>query len=267
MKRYISFSGGVESTTMCVLYGRGAVALFADGGIEEPEMYERIDYCDNKLKELHNGDFEIVKIKPQVTAKGVLCNTIYEAAMVWQYFPSQQARWCTKEFKIKAIDNYLSKEKERVELMIGFNAEEEPEKDRTGNFMTLSNVDYIYPLYTDGYTRKECEEILSIHGLLPNLPIYMSRGGCRTCFYKNRKELKAKYIFNPIGFLEDKQFEIDLNEKSQRSKFYSINISAGSYQSIQDEVDREIQTWGIANVKNMYKTVSPHKPCGAFCHR
>lgn len=28
--RYIAFSGGVESTTMCLLYGKGATAIFSD---------------------------------------------------------------------------------------------------------------------------------------------------------------------------------------------------------------------------------------------
>jgi PP-loop superfamily ATP-utilizing enzyme len=28
MKRFISFSGGVESTTMCILYGKGATAIW-----------------------------------------------------------------------------------------------------------------------------------------------------------------------------------------------------------------------------------------------
>lgn len=41
-KRFISFSGGVESTTMCILYGKGATAIWCDTGDEEPEMYKQI---------------------------------------------------------------------------------------------------------------------------------------------------------------------------------------------------------------------------------
>lgn len=38
MNKYISFSGGVESTTMCILYGHKADAIFADAGWEHKEI-------------------------------------------------------------------------------------------------------------------------------------------------------------------------------------------------------------------------------------
>jgi len=41
MQKFISFSGGVESTTMCVLYGKDAKAIWADAGAEHDFMYER----------------------------------------------------------------------------------------------------------------------------------------------------------------------------------------------------------------------------------
>ena len=49
-KRFISFSGGVESTTMCILFGKGAKAIWCDTGAEHEEMYERIDFVEAKLK-------------------------------------------------------------------------------------------------------------------------------------------------------------------------------------------------------------------------
>ena len=72
MKRFISFSGGVESTTMCILYGKGATAIWCDTGAEHDEMYERIDYCEKRLKEIHNGDFELIRLKASVMVKGNL---------------------------------------------------------------------------------------------------------------------------------------------------------------------------------------------------
>lgn len=75
MKRFISFSGGVESTTMCILYGKGAKAIWCDTGIEEPEMYERIDHVEKMLKIIHEDDFELVRIIPEVKVKGVTVNS------------------------------------------------------------------------------------------------------------------------------------------------------------------------------------------------
>ena len=39
-KQYISFSGGVESRTMALLYGDKADAIFSDTGSEHDELYE-----------------------------------------------------------------------------------------------------------------------------------------------------------------------------------------------------------------------------------
>lgn len=263
--RFISFSGGVESTTMCILYGKGATAIWCDTGDEEVEMYERIDFCEKRLLEIHGGDFELKRIKPNVKVKGEYMASISEASM-YKGFPSANRRWCTERFKIQPIDNFL-KQQGDCELMIGFNADEEVGKDRTGNFMTCKNVKYSYPLYDDGYTRDDCESILVDHGLHPFFPVYMSRGGCKHCFFKSKAELKAKYIFNKDGFMENESFENRLNDSYSRKKFYAINMNAGTYKSIREEVEREIAMWGLDEVKAMYLKVRPHKVCGAFCHR
>ena len=43
---FISFSGGVESSTMCVLFGNKADAIFSDTGFEHDEIYKRIDLVE-----------------------------------------------------------------------------------------------------------------------------------------------------------------------------------------------------------------------------
>lgn len=213
---------------------------------------------------MHDGDFQLIRLKASVNIKGEECKSINEAALAWSFFPSAMSRWCTSRFKIEPIDAFL-KQQGQCELLIGFNADEEPGKDRTGNFMKNDNVSYKYSLYDDGYTRDHCESILNSFGLHPNLPIYMTRGGCRKCFFRTLAELKAKYIFNPKGFLEDMDFEKQLQDR--RKKFYHINMNAGSYESVKAQVDDEISLWGLEAVKAMYKNVKPHQPCGAFCHR
>jgi 3'-phosphoadenosine 5'-phosphosulfate sulfotransferase (PAPS reductase)/FAD synthetase len=63
IKRFISFSGGVESTTMCVLYGKGATAIWCDTGAEHDLMYQRIDEVEKELKVLHSGEFNLIRVK------------------------------------------------------------------------------------------------------------------------------------------------------------------------------------------------------------
>lgn len=265
MKRFISFSGGVESTTMCILYGKGATAIFSDTGNEEPEMYERLSWIEDKLKEIHDGDFELKMIYPTVIAKGIECHSLLELANAWSFFPSAHKRYCTGQLKIIPIDNFLSTQGD-CELLIGFNFDEDPSADRTGSFMECKNVSYRYLLHEDGYTRQDCIEILKTYGLEPNFPVYMARGGCRTCFFRAKKHAKAKYFLNKEGFLEDMAFEEGLQDK--RKKFYGINMNfPKGYRDVMNECEQEISMFGINQIKEMYKKVEEHKACGAFCHR
>lgn len=261
-KTFISFSGGVESTAMCLLYGRGATALVADTGDEEPEMYERWAYVERRLKEFHEGEFEIAYLKAELVAKGIVCRTLDELAMAWKYFPSPQRRYCTKSLKIEPIDKYLSQQGE-CELLIGLNADEE---SREGNYEMCPNVTYRYRLQEDGHTRQDCIDILVANDLMPQFPPYMQRGGCAKCPFRTKKEAKAKYFFNKEGFLKDMAFEELLQD--ERKKFYGINMNfKEGYRALAVECEREIQMYGLDQIKSMYKTVQAHQPCGAFCHR
>jgi hypothetical protein len=271
MKKFISLSAGVESTTMCLLYGKGATAIFSDAGDEEPEIYERLDFLEQSFKIIHNNDFELIRVKPHVIAKGQVASTLDELALILGFFPSSQKRYCTLKLKIEPIDLFLSTQGE-CELMIGLNADEI--HLRTGNLSTLENVTYTTPLANDGHTRNDCIELLKPLRLEPNFPPYMQRGGCRKCFFRGKKEAKAKYFFNKQGFLEDQQFEKTLNETGTRKltkaltkKFYGINQAYPSYQYIIDECEQEIALFGLDQMLAQYKNIQEHKACGVFCHR
>lgn len=257
MNKYISFSGGVESTTMCVLYGKGASALWVDTGAEHDKMYERINYIENKLKALHDGDFQLIRLKGKKKYKGITYHSLIELIKELKVMPSQQMRYCTNYFKVQPIDKYLKDAGECI-LMIGFNADEE---GRTGNMEKLKNVKYSYPLIEDGYTRADCEDILSEHDLHPNFPPYMLRGGCRMCFFKTEKEYKAMYHLNKEEFMTVMEFEESIQDR--RKKFYSIMGNEKSLRQLAAECDNE-----IFDTKILYEDYKKSgRSCGAFCHR
>jgi hypothetical protein len=261
LKRFISFSGGVESTTMCILYGKGATAIWCDTGAEHDEMYKRIDDCEKALKEIHKGDFELVRLKADVKVKGSWVDNLIDAILGWKFMPSQGQRWCTGKFKIAPIDNFLSEQGE-CELLIGLNADEET---REGNWGLKANVKYVYQLQEDGLTRDDCIELLNQYGLNPDFPLYMSRGGCFMCIYKSIAEYKAMYIFDRKTF--DKVWAIELKIQDKRKKLFTISVSGKSMTWIAAEVEREIQGWGLDSVKGFYKQIEQKQACGAFCHR
>jgi len=260
-KTYISFSGGVESTTMCILYGKGNKAIWCDTGAEHDEMYERIDYCEKALKQIHDGDFEIIRLKANVKVKGQFVSSLTDAIMVWMFMPTQGRRWCTGKFKIEPIDIFL-KEQGECELMIGLNADEE---SRAGNWGIMSNVKYKYPLQDDDITRDECEEILKQYNLQPDFPLYMNRGGCYMCIYKSVNEYKAMYLFDIKTFNKVKAIEEKVQDK--RKKFFTISVNKYKMSEIQKLIESEIMNWGEDAVKSFYEKIEQKQACGAFCHR
>ena len=265
MKRFISFSGGVESTTMCLLYGKGATALFCDTGAEPEQMYERINYCEGRLKEIHEGDFELVRIRASVTAKGKKVDNLIDYILQYAYMPSPSKRFCTKEFKVLPIDRFLKKAGE-CELLIGFNADED---NRVGNAEMIETINYRYPLIEDGLTRNDCEGALKANDLLPSLPFWMNRGGCWMCFYQNISQLKAQYFFDRTTFDRIKRLEEDVNAKmNDRKYFYPLFIGIGtSVRQIEIDCELESALWSEEEIKKMYYQKQEIKPCGAFCHR
>lgn len=258
--KYISFSGGVESSTMAILYGKGAKLIWVDTGAEHKEMYRRLDMFEKFIIDFHKGDCQLIRLKGDYPHKGERLNSLWATILTIMFMPSIFKRYCTTYFKIKPIDKFLSTQGE-VELLIGFNADEEPGKDRTGNLMKCKNVKYSYPLFDDGYTREDCEAILEFHGVLPSFPVYMSRGGCKMCFFKSEKEYKAMYYLDRETFNEVKGLEKSIQDK--RKKFFSVLPSGKSMQQIENECRDEIPF----NYSEIYKEVGKKVYCGAMCHR
>ena len=259
LKRFISFSGGVESTTMCILYGEDAKAIWADTGAEHELMYERIDKVEAEIKLIH-PNFEIIRVKGKAKHKDIQYDNLEDLAVAYKFMPSPSARYCTRFFKIEPIDEYLKSVGE-CELMIGLNADEW--NSREGNWGLNENVHYLYPLVDDGHTRDDCEEILLEYGLHPNMPVFMLRGGCKFCPYKRKREYKAMFYLNRKEFNQVKKFENKIQDS--RKKFYSIMGNGQSMQQLEDECNSTLFTG--EQITELYKSLKKETSCGAFCHR
>ena len=202
MKQFISFSGGIESTTMCVLFGNEADAIFADTGFEHKLIYDRIDLVEKWVQNFHRKDFKIHRIKSKY---GTLPNRIREIA----FYPSFTTRYCTREMKIQPIDTFLNIYKgEGCRLMIGLNYNEQNRINKRQ--FNQSFIDYFYPLAVNKLSRESCVIILKKADLFPNFPVYMRRGGCIGCFYKQECEYEAMAILSPEEFKIVEDLEIEL---------------------------------------------------------
>ena len=258
MKTFISFSGGVESTTMCILYGKNAKGVWCDTGAEHEMMYERINEVESRIRKIH-PDFGIIRIYPKVKASGKTANTLLEAVLLWKFMPSPLKRYCTKDFKVKPIDRFL-KDQGNCRLLIGLNSDE---TGRVGNLGLNKNVKYEYPLVEDGLNRGDCEDILNIYGLHPNFPAYMGRGGCSMCFFKSEKEYKAMFYQNNQEFIRMLEFEKQYQDKRRRT--YSIMSSGKTLSQLAEECKNELFKDEILSYYEQKNNTN--KTCGPFCGR
>lgn len=252
MKKFISFSGGVESSTMCLLFGNKADAIFADTNYEHKPIYERIEKVEKYVREFYSNDFKIVRVQREG-------ETMPEYIESSKFYPSFQSRYCTRMFKIEPIDDYLDQYKnEGVELMIGLNADEIDQ--RTGNHGNKPFVRYSYPLADNGITRSMCIEILQAAKLMPNFPPYMQRGGCIGCYYKSKKEYEALALLNPKEY--DIVANLEQTIQDKRDKFYHI------VDSIPNLKDFKIQAQSILfKPEEIYPVINNASKCGVFCNR
>jgi len=255
MKKFISFSGGVESSTMCVLFGNKADAIFADTGFEHQQIYERIELVEKWVQDFHRPDFKIYKVTNE--KHGTLVDYIRQS----RFYPSYQSRFCTRMFKIEPIDNFLKQfEKEGAEIMIGLNYEES--EKRTGNHGLLSFVQYSYPLVENNLTREACKLILKRANLYPDFPVYMKRGGCVGCYYKSKNEYTAMALINPEEFKIVENLEKDLNtNENTRDKYFSI-LENKTMTQIREEALNS-----MFSASEMYATINDATNCGVFCNR
>jgi 3'-phosphoadenosine 5'-phosphosulfate sulfotransferase (PAPS reductase)/FAD synthetase len=258
MSKYISFSGGVESTTMCLLYGEGATAIWCDTGSEHALMYERIDHVEQMLKEHHKGNFTLVRIRANVTVGDEKVDSLTDYIIARKFMPSPRQRFCTRLFKIQPIDLFLSAQGD-CELMIGLNADEA--ENRTGNHGLQPNVNYSYPLVDAGMDRADCIEILEHYGLMPDFPPYMDRGGCKFCPFKSKKEYAAMVHFALAEIEEVRELEEHIQDN--RNKYFRIR---SNMPRLRDFIATEKNNL-IGNLSQYYAADTEQKSCGVFCHR
>jgi Phosphoadenosine phosphosulfate reductase family len=252
MKTFIAFSGGVESTTLCLLFGGKADAIFADTGDEHAEMYERLGQVESVLQLIYPS-FRIIKVSAG--------EALHDYIRRRHVFPNPVMRFCTRIFKIEPINAYL-KEYAPCKLMIGLNADE---RTRTGA-LPIEGVSVEYPLQDLDLSRAKCLALLRHYGLEPRFPVYMRRGGCTFCFYKSRKEYAAIAHLNPVLAEQLADFEDQVNESGQRQKPWAIvkEIPEGLRSFFQNEVATSLFT--PEEIYGLRPEVA-EMPCGVFCHR
>ncbi len=174
VRHICGISGGKDSSALAV-YMRERVPemeyFFCDTGAELPETYEyltRLEVILGKPIALLNASrgfdhwFEVFR--------GTL--------------PSPQMRWCTKNMKIKPIEQWIGDTP-----AVSYVAIRADESNRKGHISTKPNISTRFPFIEDGIDRDQVLRILEDAGIgLPDYYQWRTRSGCYFCFYQRKAE-------------------------------------------------------------------------------
>ena len=174
VRHICGISGGKDSSALAVYMGPRVPEMeyfFCDTGAELPETYEYLTRLEvilgkpiARLNSSRGFDhwFEIFR--------GTL--------------PSPQMRWCTKNMKIKPIEEWIGDDP-----ALSYVAIRADESNRKGYISTKKNIETRFPFIEDGIDRTGVLRILEDAGIgLPEYYEWRTRSGCYFCFYQRKAE-------------------------------------------------------------------------------
>lgn len=174
VRHVCGISGGKDSSALAV-HLRDRVPemeyFFCDTGAELPETYEYL----NKL--------EVVLGKPiaRLNADRGFDHwfEVYRGTL-----PSPQMRWCTRQVKIKPLEDWLGEDP-----AVSYVAIRCDERNRKGYVSTKPNIQAVFPFIEEGIDHEGVLKILDDAGVgLPAYYEWRTRSGCYFCFFQRKAE-------------------------------------------------------------------------------
>ena len=174
IRHICGISGGKDSSALAV-YLRDKVPeveyFFCDTGAELPETYEYLTRL------------EVILGKP-ITRLNAQRGFDHWFEVFRGTLPSPQMRWCTKNMKIKPIEEWVGEIP-----VISYVAIRSDESNRKGHISTKSNIQTRFPFLENNIDHDGVMRILADAGLgLPTYYEWRTRSGCYFCFYQRKAE-------------------------------------------------------------------------------
>ena len=193
MRHVCGISGGKDSSALAI-YLRDRVPdmeyFFCDTGAELPETYEFLDKLEVILGK------KIERINAQRGFEHWF--EVYRGAL-----PSPQMRWCTKQMKIKPLEEWIGSEPTTSYVAIRAD-----ERNRKGYVSTKPNITAVFPFVEDNIDHDAVLRILDDAGVgLPSYYEWRTRSGCYFCFYQRKAEWVGLADRHPELFEKAKQIE------------------------------------------------------------
>jgi len=192
VRHICGISGGKDSAALAI-YMRDRVPqmeyFFCDTGKELPETYEYLTRLEAYLG------------KP-IARLNADRGFDHWLKIYGDYLPSPQMRWCTRQLKIKPLEDWIG-EDEAVSY-VAIRADER----RVGHVSTKPNLESVCPFRDDGLTKADVFRILEESGVgLPEYYSWRTRSGCYFCFFQRKAEWLGLKEHHPELFEDAKRYE------------------------------------------------------------
>ena len=201
-RHVLGISGGKDSAALAI-HMRDRVPqmeyFFCDTGRELPETYEylqRLETVLGKPIERLNADRDFDH-------------------WLWVFggaLPSPQMRWCTKNLKIKPLEEWLGDDV--AVSYVGIRADEH----RDGYVSRKPNITAVFPFKEDNIDLPGVMAILEQAGVgLPDYYRWRTRSGCFFCFYQRKIEWVRLADEHPLLFERAMRYEEKASFEAQAS--------------------------------------------------
>ncbi|MFJ2870184.1 phosphoadenosine phosphosulfate reductase family protein [Streptomyces sp. NPDC087298] len=245
VRHVLGISGGKDSSALAV-YMRNRVPemeyFFCDTGAELPETYEYLNRLEAALGK------SIVRLNADRDFDHWM--EVYQGTL-----PSPQMRWCTKNLKIKPLEDWVGDDK--VISYVAIRADE----NRIGYVSTKPNIDAVFPFREEGIDKAGVMRILEEAGIgLPGYYEWRTRSGCYFCFFQRKHEWVGLKERHPDLYAKAVEYEDKVRYRHTAMKGRNYTWSQG--ESLPELIERkdEIEAKHEAALERAAKKVKPNRP-------
>lgn len=202
-RHVLGISGGKDSSALAI-YMRSKVPqmeyFFCDTGAELPETYDYLNRLEAALGK------PIVRLNPTRDFDHWL--QVYQGTL-----PSASMRWCTKNLKIKPLEEWIGDSPAISYVAI------RADEHRLGYVSTKPNIKAVFPFRDDGIDRDGVNRILDESGIgLPAYYEWRTRSGCYFCFFQRKHEWLGLADRHPDLFEKAVAYEDKVNYQSTATR-------------------------------------------------
>ncbi|MFG3112827.1 phosphoadenosine phosphosulfate reductase family protein [Streptomyces sp. NPDC048197] len=244
-RHVLGLSGGKDSSALAI-HMRDRVPdmeyFFCDTGAELPETYEYLNRLEAAVGK------QIVRLNATRDFDHWL--EVYQGTL-----PSPQMRWCTKNLKLKPLEEWVGDDD--VISYVAIRADE----NRLGYVSTKPNISAVFPFREDGIDRAGVDRILDEAGIgLPAYYEWRTRSGCYFCFFQRKHEWVGLKDRHPELFEKAIAYEEKVNYRRTAMQGREYTWSQG--ESLHELIARrdEIEAKHQAALDRAAKRVKPNTP-------